>query len=121
MQRGTFLRFSSHGEGVYRRFDKNRIGANDHYVRFKDGEKKIALKKLEPRDWTVVPAAKLSPVSELQRLVELMLGGTWDPTGHAGGLKIGCVPCWFSLCFTNGAALPRLQTQSSLLRGVYVH
>jgi hypothetical protein len=110
---------------VYRRFDKNRIGANDHYVRFKDGQKKIALKKLEPRDWTVVPAAKLSPVSELQRLVELMLGGSWDR--HAlpqSGLRIVCVPCWSSLCFTNGAALPRLpclQTHSSLLRGVYVH
>ena len=53
---GTRLRVEPHGEGTYERWGKNRIGANDHFVRFASGVQKVQLKKLGAQAWQVVPA-----------------------------------------------------------------
>ena len=43
---GTRLRVVTYGEGTYERWGKNRIGANNHFVRFASGVEKVQLKKL---------------------------------------------------------------------------
>ena len=45
------------GEGTYERWQSSRFGANRHYVRLDSGgtTKKIALKKLKPEEWAVLP------------------------------------------------------------------
>lgn len=45
--------------GVYERWEKSRLGANDHYIRFngEDGEEleNYPLKKLQPDQWSITP------------------------------------------------------------------
>lgn len=57
MQPGTRVRIPPHGEGSYERWESSRLGANKHFVRFDNGgeTKKVALKKLKPDDWQVLP------------------------------------------------------------------
>lgn len=55
---GTRLRVYPHGEGVYERFERNRFGVNNHYIRFDTGgTQKVALKKLRPQEWAVLAMA----------------------------------------------------------------
>ena len=56
---GTRLRVEQHGVGTYERWGKNRIGANDHFVRFASGVEKVQLKKLGAHAWDVVPDVRL--------------------------------------------------------------
>jgi hypothetical protein len=55
LREGTRVRVSNHGEGVYERFSRSMIGANNHYICFNSGcTKKVVLKKLTPQDWGVL-------------------------------------------------------------------
>jgi hypothetical protein len=38
----------------YEGFEKKKVGANDHTIRFDSGSKTVALKKLKPGDWEVI-------------------------------------------------------------------
>lgn len=51
---GTRLQVEPHGEGTYERWRKNRIGANDHFVRFASGVERVQLKKLGATAWHIV-------------------------------------------------------------------
>eukprot|EP01044_Picomonas_judraskeda_P012211 COSAG03_NODE_1731_length_3593_cov_87.784488_8_plen_187_part_01 len=51
---GTRIRVEGLGEGAYERWGKARIGANDHFVRFPSGVRKLQLRKLGPQAWAVV-------------------------------------------------------------------
>jgi hypothetical protein len=52
---GTRLRVLQYGEGVYERFERNTVGANDHWIRVDSGgTEKVALKELRPQDWAVL-------------------------------------------------------------------
>jgi hypothetical protein len=68
---GTRLRVPKHGEGVYERFKRCTVGANDHYVRFDSGggTKKVALKKLKPQEWSVLGGERLEAAAK-QRVIE---------------------------------------------------
>ena len=61
MPAGTRVRLATHGDGVYERFERSRIGANDHFIRFASGLQKVELKKLKPTEWSVLPAEDAQP------------------------------------------------------------
>ena len=55
MAPGTYLRFPKMGDGVYERFEKQKMGANVHYIRFeKGGLQKLDLKKIPANAWNVL-------------------------------------------------------------------
>jgi len=56
LKAGTQLRVSTHGHGVYERFEKNFWGANDHYIRFGSEDQSVAVKlrDLNVWDWEVL-------------------------------------------------------------------
>ena len=67
--RGTRLRVNKFdGEGEYTAWEKSRIGANDHFIRFPHGVEKVELKKIKPAQWSVLPetaaAASVEPEPE---------------------------------------------------------
>jgi hypothetical protein len=47
---------SDQKRGVYERWEKNKIGANDHYMRFTEGLENYPLKKMHPDKWSITPA-----------------------------------------------------------------
>jgi hypothetical protein len=61
---GTRLRVGQLGEGVYERFEKRKIGANRHHIRFASGLEKVELKKLQPALWSIVAEGTAEPEPE---------------------------------------------------------
>ena len=60
MAPGTYLRFPKMGDGIYERFEKSKLGANAHYVRFeKGGLQKLELKKIPANQWNVLSAEQV--------------------------------------------------------------
>ena len=54
MPAGTRVRVAGLGDGVYERFRRNTLGANDHFIRFPHDLEKVELKKLSLTDWSVL-------------------------------------------------------------------
>ena len=74
MRTGTRIRVGEVGEGVYVRFERCRIGCNDHYIRFATGVEKVELKKIAAETWTVVP--EMLSTEEAQPTQPLLEPGT---------------------------------------------
>ena len=57
LQPGTRVWLKADGEGTYERWQSSRFGANRHYIRLDSSgaTKKVALKKLKPEEWAVLP------------------------------------------------------------------
>ena len=58
---GTRVQVKGLGVGTYERWSKSLIGANDYFVHFPSGMKKVELKKLGPQAWAIVPDEALDP------------------------------------------------------------
>jgi hypothetical protein len=55
MRPGTRVKVGELGEGVYERFERCRLGCNNHHIRFATGVESVELRKIATELWTVLP------------------------------------------------------------------